>query len=52
MILLIFAIVMSVIFLTVEIPVYVMQRDAEDMLIVFLSGMMLAGCLVVLYYWR
>ena len=52
MALLIFAIVMSMIFLSVEIPVYISRRELEDLLIVIISGMMLAGCMVVLYYWR
>ena len=50
--LLIFAIVMSMIFLSVEIPVLISRREQEDFLIVIASGMMLTGCMVVLFFWR
>jgi len=52
MILLIIAIVMSIIFLTVEIPAFVRYKNDEDFLISVASGLMLLSCIVVLYFWR
>lgn len=51
MILLITAIVFSVLILTVEIPVFLRMRDETDLEIALIAGLMLAGCIVVLY-WR
>ena len=52
MILLMLAIVMSIIFLTVEIPVYLRYREEVDGLILIVSALMLVSCIIVLYYWR
>ena len=51
MILLIFAIVGCIIFLSAEIPVYHFRHDYIDLLIIIFSALMLAGCIAVLY-WR
>lgn len=52
MILLTIAIIGCILFLTVEIPVYLRMRDETDLQIAVLSGMMLAACIAVLYCWR
>ena len=52
MILLIIAIVMSILFLTVEIPAFIRYRNVEDFLISVASGLMLLSSVVVLYFWR
>lgn len=52
MILLIFAIVVCIIFLCVEIPVFYGGRDEADFLIIVASALMLAGCIVALVFWR
>lgn len=52
MILLMIAIVMSIIFLTVEIPVFFRYREEVDGLILIVSALMLVACIIVLYYWR
>lgn len=51
MILLIVAIVFSVLILTVEIPVFLRMRDGTDLEIALIAGLMLAGCIAILY-WR
>lgn len=50
--LLIFATVMSMIFLSVEIPVFISKKEYEDLLIVIMSGLMLLACITVLFFWR
>lgn len=52
MILLIFAIVMSALFLIVEIPAYIRYNNEEDSLLAIMSGIMLAACIVVLFLWK
>ena len=51
MILLTVAIVFCVLLLTVEIPTYMRMRDITDLEISIVAGLMLAGCIAVLY-WR
>lgn len=51
MILLIFAIVMSILFLAVEIPVFVRYKDENDLFIAIAAGIMLVACIAVLL-WR
>ena len=50
MILLTIAIVFCVLLLTVEIPTYIRMRDTTDLEIVIVAGLMLIGCIVVLYW--
>ena len=52
MILLIIAIVMSILFLTVEIPAFIRYHNEEDSLLAIMSGMMLEACIVVLFLWK
>lgn len=51
MILLIIAIIGCVLLITVEIPVFIHMRDGTDLEIAIIAGLMLAGCIAVLY-WR
>lgn len=46
--LLTFAIVVCILFLTVEIPVFIKRREYEDLLIIITSCLMLAACIAVL----
>lgn len=52
MILLTITVIFSILLLTVEIPVFLRMRDSTDLQIAVLAGMMLAACIVVMYYWR
>lgn len=52
MILLIIAIIVSAIFIAVEIPAFIRFHEEEDFLLLFTSGLMLASCLVVLIAWK
>lgn len=52
MILLIFAIAVCILFLCVEIPVFIRYRAEEDFLLMIMSGLMLMACIVVLICWR
>lgn len=51
MILLTVAIIFCVLLLTVEIPAYIRMRDTTDLEIAIVAGLMLIGCIAVLY-WR
>lgn len=51
MILLIIAIVFCILLLTVEIPTYIRMHDDTDLEIAVIAGLMLIGCVAVLY-WR
>lgn len=52
MILLTIAIVFSALVLSVEIPAFIRMHAEEDFLLMVMSALMLASCLVVLYAWR
>ena len=52
MILLTISIIFSILILTVEIPVFIRMRAEEDFLLMVLSGLMLAACITVLFFWR
>lgn len=52
MILLTIAIVFSAIVLSVEIPVYIRNRDEIDFLIVTIFSLMLLASVTVLFFWR
>lgn len=51
MILLTIAIIFCILLLTVEIPTYIRMRDGIDLEIAVIAGLMLIGCVAVLY-WR
>lgn len=51
MILLIIAIVFCALLLSVEIPTFLRMHDGTDLEIAVIAGLMLAGCIAVLY-WR
>ncbi len=51
MILLIIAITFCILLLTVEIPTYIRMHDDTDLEIAVIAGLMLIGCVAVLY-WR
>lgn len=51
MILLIIAIVFCVLLISVEIPTFIRMHDGTDLEIAVIAGLMLAGCMAVLY-WR
>lgn len=50
MILLTIAIIFCILLLTVEIPVYLRMRDTTDLEIAIVAGLMLIGCVAVLYW--
>lgn len=52
MILLTIAIVFSAIILSVEIPVFIRNRDAIDFLIVVIFSLMLIACWITLFFLR
>ena len=52
MILLTIAIVFSALLLSVEIPAFIRMREEEDFLLCVMSGLMLACCVTVLFFWR
>lgn len=52
MILLTIAIVFSIIVLSVEIPVFIRNRDEIDFLIVTIFSLMLLASITVLFFWR
>lgn len=52
MILLTIAIVFSIIVLSVEIPVFIRNRDEIDFLIVAIFSLMLLASVTVLFFWR
>lgn len=52
MILLIFAILISAVVFTAEVPAYIRYRDEADFLLMVMSGLMLLSCVVVLFFWR
>lgn len=52
MILLIVAIIISAIILSVEVPVFIRNRDEIDFLIVVIFGLMLLASVTVLFFWR
>ena len=52
MILLTIAIIGSILFLTVEIPVFWNYRDETDLEIILISAAMLIGSIIVLVFWR
>ena len=52
MILLIIAIIGSMIILSVEVPVFIRNRDEIDFLIVVVFGLMLLASITVLFFWR
>ena len=52
MILLTIAIIGCSFLLALEVWVFIRMRDSTDLQIAVLAGMMLAACIVVMYYWR
>lgn len=52
MILLIIAIVFSALILSVEIPVFIRNRDEIDFLIILMFSIMFVAGWVVLFFWR
>lgn len=52
MILLIVAIIMSAIILSVEVPVFIRNRDEIDFLIILIFSIMFVAGWIVLFFWR
>lgn len=52
MILLIVAIIMSAIILSVEVPVFIRNRDEIDFLIILIFLIMFVAGWIVLFFWR
>ena len=52
MILLIIAIIVSMIILSVEVPVFIRNRDEIDFLIMVIFALMLLASVTVLFFWR
>lgn len=52
MILLTISIIVSILILSVEIPVFIRMRDEIDFLIIVVFGLMLLASVTVLFFWR
>ena len=52
MILLIMAIIFSAIILSVEVPVFIRNRDEIDFLIILIFSIMFVAGWIVLFFWR
>ena len=52
MILLTISIIVSILILSVEIPVFIRMRDEIDFLIIVIFGLMLLASVTVLFFWR
>lgn len=52
MIMLTISIIVSILILSVEIPVFIRMRDEIDFLIIVVFGLMLLASVTVLFFWR
>ena len=52
MIMLTISIIVSILILSVEIPVFIRMRDEIDFLIIVIFGLMLLASVTVLFFWR